>query len=84
MTRLGSAHSRVRAGLGFEAIRHLAKDSQNTLYLCSRNEASGQEAVKKIKSEHSNANVTLVVLVVTKDDSIAAASELTNYATRRS
>jgi len=63
-------------GLGFQTIRHLAKSANNTLFLCARNASSGEEAVKKVKAETAEAKVRFVLLDVTDDASIAAASLL--------
>ncbi|EEB91265.1 hypothetical protein MPER_10406, partial [Moniliophthora perniciosa FA553] len=61
-------------GIGYELVRLLASKG-HTVYLPSRNEQSGQDAVKKLKEEH-NLNVKYVQLDVTNDQSVTSARNI--------
>lgn len=72
--RMKNASHAVGTGLGFEAVRHLARDANNNIFLCSRDAKNGQAAAEKVLQEHSQAKVTPIKLDVTDDCSIAEAS----------
>ncbi|KAI3606338.1 short chain dehydrogenase, partial [Moniliophthora roreri] len=61
-------------GIGYELVRLLASKG-HTVYLSSRNEQSGQNAVKKLKEEHS-LNVKYVRLDVTDEQSVTSAKDI--------
>ncbi|ESK94354.1 short-chain dehydrogenase reductase sdr [Moniliophthora roreri MCA 2997] len=58
-------------GIGFELVRLLASKGHN-VYLSSRNEEAGHNALKRLKDEY-NLDVNYVQLDVTSEDSIAHA-----------
>ncbi|KAK7042814.1 hypothetical protein R3P38DRAFT_2612124 [Favolaschia claudopus] len=60
------------AGIGYELVHLLAAKPGNTVYLASRKEDSGREAVEKIKKE-KNLDVKFVQLDITDTSSIDAA-----------
>ncbi|KAF7295706.1 (+)-neomenthol dehydrogenase [Mycena indigotica] len=60
------------AGIGFSLVQQLAAKG-HTVYVASRKEDAGNEAVAKIKAANASAAVKLVQLDVTDSKSIAAA-----------
>jgi len=58
------------AGIGLALCQQLAEDEGNFVYLASRNQQRGEEAVKNI----GKPNVKLVVMDVSNDASVAAAA----------
>ena len=66
-------------GIGFELVRHLCKEYPGDVILCSRDEARGQDAVKKLKDE--GLNPILQVVDITNLDTINRLKEflLKNY-----
>jgi len=67
-------------GIGFELVRLLAQKG-HTVYLASRNEASGQKAQAQLKTE--GLDVKLVQLDVTDSKSVAAARDVIEKAEGR-